>query len=189
MDTVTAYQKRIRQLDWKGLRKLWQQILSPDSVQERGDRESWERGKALEYLVLRAFELDGAQVRWPYDVRDGHQVLEQIDGAVYAGGLACLVECKDTGKPINVEPIAKLWTLLHRRPPGVVGLIFSRSGYTAPALTLTHTLVPRSILLWSGEEVAHVLERENAAEALALKYRHCVEHAVADYDVREVGIP
>jgi hypothetical protein len=45
----------------KKLTKLWSEIL---------DRETphWESGKALEYFVLRAFELEGATVRYPYEV-------------------------------------------------------------------------------------------------------------------------
>ena len=49
----------------------------------------------LEYLVIRAFEVEGAPVTYPYTVFVGGTVVEQIDGAVYTDGLSCLVECKD----------------------------------------------------------------------------------------------
>ena len=38
----------------------------------------------------------------------GEDEVEQIDGIVYAEGLACLVESKDQIKAVNFEPIAKL---------------------------------------------------------------------------------
>jgi hypothetical protein len=36
---------------------------------EAGNTSGWAPGKAFEYLVLRAFQLEGAEVRWPYSVR------------------------------------------------------------------------------------------------------------------------
>jgi hypothetical protein len=52
---------RIGQLDWNGLRTLWTQIAT-------GNANDWDAGKALEYLVIRAFEIDPAEkatVRYP----------------------------------------------------------------------------------------------------------------------------
>lgn len=58
---------------------------------EAGNTPGWEPGKALEYFVLRAFQLEEAQVTFPY-----------------CDGLACLTECKDTAYRANIEPIAKM---------------------------------------------------------------------------------
>jgi hypothetical protein len=69
------------------LRELFAQI-------EARDTPGWEPGRAFEYLVLRLFELDGAIVRWPYEVDLHGHVVEQIDGAVKVAGLHGLLECK-----------------------------------------------------------------------------------------------
>ena len=89
--------------------------------------EGWEPGKAFEYLILRAFELEGAVVTWPYVIRlspsETGGDTEQIDGAVYVDGLACIVEAKDTANTTRIEPIAKMRNQLLRRPSSSVGLI------------------------------------------------------------------
>lgn len=171
------FAERVCRLGWSDLRDLWQRILL-------GTADEWPSGKAFEYLVLRAFELDGAVVRWPYTVTIGDETAEQIDGAIHIGALSCLVECKDTADRINIEPIAKLRNQLLRRPAGVIGLVFSRSGFTAPALTLAQFVAPQTILLWTGDEVDHLLKKESINTALMKKYRHCVETGTPDYDAR-----
>jgi hypothetical protein len=55
---------RIKLLNWDGLRELWKGIKA-------GNVPDWDEGEALEYLVLRAFELDSREavlVRYPYEV-------------------------------------------------------------------------------------------------------------------------
>jgi hypothetical protein len=175
------YVERIRKLDWEGLRSLWQQI-------ETRSTPSWTDGKALEHLVLRGFELGGATVQWPYEVRVAGEPMEQIDGAVHFGSLSCLVECKDTAEKVNVEPIAKLRNQLLRRHASSVGLLFSTGGFTESALTLAQYLAPQSVLLWKGAEIAFHLEREDFCSALLLKYRHSIETGVPDHDLREAGV-
>src|SRR4051812_40708911 len=109
----------------------------------------------MEYLVLRAFQLDGAVVRWPYVVHEDGEEIEQIDGVVYFDSVAGMIECKDTDKPTNIEPVAKLRNQLLRRPSGTIGVVFSRSGFTEAASLLARFIAPQTILLWSGDEVAY----------------------------------
>jgi hypothetical protein len=178
-----TYQAMIEQYSWEDLRQLWQAI-------GRRDTPEWEAGKAFEYLVLRAFQLDGAQVRWPYSVRLFNQaeVVEQIDGAVHWEGLSCLVESKDLGDDkIAIAPIAKLRNQLLRRPAGTIGLMFSRTGFTDPARFLAHFALPQEILLWDGEIIEYALQQEKICEFLRSKHRVCVETGLVDYDVREEG--
>ena len=104
--------RRIRMLNWEGLRDLWDQSAS-------GRTPAWPPGKAFEYLILRAFELDGATVRWPFDVTLHDSVIEQIDGAVYAAPLMP-VEAKDSTSAVDVAVLAKLRTQLARRPSGTI---------------------------------------------------------------------
>jgi hypothetical protein len=173
--TAEEYQYQIEALQWDGLRSLWTEI-------ERRNTPGWEPGKAFEYLVLRAFQLDGARVRWPYSVKLFDEELEQIDGVVYCGGLACLVESKDfTDFLVSVEPIAKLRNQLLRRPGNALGLIFSRTGFTSPARKQSYFALPQTILLWEGKEVEYALEQESICSPLLEKYCFCVEEGLTDY--------
>lgn len=171
------YEERIQQLDLYGLRALWKQII-------HGETPEWPDGKAFEYLTLRAFQLTGAEVRWPFSVKIHKEVVEQIDGTVYTGGLSCLIECKDSAEPKSIEVISKLRNQLLRRHGAAIGMVFSRSGYTSPALTLAQFVAPQTILLWNGEEIAYCLEKGNMGEALIQKYRRHIEQGIADYDIR-----
>jgi hypothetical protein len=172
------YVDRIRQLDWPGLRRFWTQIEAGAS--------GWPPGKALEHLVLRAFELSGAAVRWPYDVFIDGAIVEQIDGAVHLNGLSCIVECKDTAGQTNTDAVAKLRNQLLRRPAGTIGLMFSRTGFTHSATVLAEFLAPQCVLPWDGEEIAYMLEREDFTLALVAKYRRSIEHgSTRDFDIRQ----
>lgn len=167
---------RAQALGFAELRELWEAI-------QAGSAGDWPPGKALEHLVLRAFEIEGAEVTWPYPVSRDGETLEQIDGAVHVEGLHCLIESKDTDGAVNLEPIAKLRNQLLRRHSSVVGCVFSRSGFTQPASTLAQFVGPQLILLWTGPEISYVLEREAFIRALRRKYRVAIEHATPDHDV------
>ncbi|MEM9538236.1 MAG: restriction endonuclease [Cyanobacteria bacterium P01_E01_bin.42] len=183
MATAAEYEGAIAALGWEGLRSLWQNI-------EQGTTDSfWESGKAFEYLVIRAFQLDGAAVRYPYSVRLFEDNVEQIDGAVYCNGLSCIVESKDLAQKVKIEPIAKLRNQLSRRPASTIGLVFSREGFTNSARTLVTFSAQPTILLWNGEEVQYSLEQERIGEFLTDKYRACVEEGIPDFDFRRGNIP
>lgn len=153
---------------WPELRQLWTRIQ---------ERRATERppGKALEYLVLRAFELDGAFVRSAYVVRLDGEPLEELDGAIYVGSMRCIVECKDRRDPLGVEALAKLRNQLLRRPAGMLGVLFSTSGYRESAITLARFSGQQPIVLWYPQEITRMLELENPCAMLNLKYRFCVE--------------
>ncbi|MGB0383394.1 MAG: restriction endonuclease [Ardenticatenaceae bacterium] len=171
-----SYQQKISEYDWDDLLNFWKSI-------ESGNIPGWQPGEALEYLVLRAFQLEGATVRWPYYVTFNEEQIEQIDGAVYSDGLSCLIECKNTTKSIKVEPIAKLRNQLLRRPSAAVGLFFSRSGFTKSATSVVQFMAPQTILLWAGYEIAYALENKSMRRTLVAKYRRCIEEGLPDYDI------
>jgi hypothetical protein len=137
--------------------------------------EGWEPGRALEFLVLRAFELEGAEVVWPYVGMD-----EQVDGCMYVDGLTVLIECKDWVRPVDVTPLARLKLRLDMRPPGVVGLLFSRGEFTKPAEAWVLRNPERNLLLWSGEEISLALEYGLRA-GLRVKWRRAVERGELGY--------
>jgi hypothetical protein len=179
MATAEEYEVRIQQLDdWNKLRKFWETIKVRDTP-------GWDQGRAFEYLVLQAFHLDGGIVRWPYSVMLENEVIEQIDGAVHMGRFSCLVESKHTVEAVAIAPLAKMRNQLLRRHSGMIGLIFSYSGFTEPTLLLAQYLAPQSILLWTGDEVEQVLQDEKIAEYLEYKYRSCVETGIPDTSIRK----
>ena len=183
MASENEYKRRIDKYDLARLLHLWEAVKA-------GNTPDWEPGKAFEYLVLRAFQLEGADIRWPYMVKIHDVQIEQIDGVVYSDGLACLVECKDHEQPVAYAPIARLRSQLLRRPAGAIGIVFSgRSEFTDPALTLTRFTAPQTILLWRPDDVDYVLSQRRMRRALIEKYRHCVENGVPDYNVRSEEVP
>ena len=182
MTTDADYEQKIRSYDWSALRRLWHEIVERSTA-------DWAPGKAFEYLVVRMFELDGADVKYPYKVtqrtmEDKQELIEQIDGIVYMESLSCVVESKDTDGTVNVEPIYKLRNQLLRRPSGVIGSLFSRSGFTDPAITLASFTMPQAILLWEGDEVEEILRKEYICSFMVTKLRRCIETGSPKYDIR-----
>jgi len=170
MTTELEYQKLIQCYDWDNLFTLWQDIQNENTP-------NWSNGKALEYLILRSFQLEQAEVRYPYSVpmKNSNYPVEQIDGVIYFDNIACLIECKDTTEAINFEPIAKLRSQLMRRPPTTIGSIFSMGGVTAPALMLLDSIQPQTILIWEKAEINYCLENKNFCTSLIKKYRAEIE--------------
>lgn len=185
MATDEEYRERIEQYSWDDLLTLWQMINGEDMT-------DWPPGKAFEYLILRAFQLEGAYVDWPYTVTVGdvtgskvEGAVEQIDGFVHtADGLACLVECKSYREDkANLESIAKLRNQILRRSHSVIGVVFSRSGFTDPAQLLARFTAPQMILLWDGEEVEIALQNRWFCRGLMAKYRVCLAKGLPNYHI------
>jgi hypothetical protein len=173
-------EKTIQAMDWADLRELWGKIKT-------GSDTGWDSGRAFEYLVPRAFQLDGARVRWPYRILLHEEVVEQFDGVVEAAGLYCLLESKDWSKPISIDPIAVLRNQLLRRPAATIGMVFSRSGYAEAALLLAGYLGGQTILLWHPGEITLALNEERIVPLLAAKYRACVESGIHDANTEHMG--
>ena len=179
MPTAAEYEVMIQRLDdWDKLRTLWDKIKA-------GDTPDWPPGKAFEYLVLQAFKLDAGVVRWPYEVTLENEVVEQIDGAVHIGRFSCVLESKHTSKPVAIAPLAKMRNQLLRRHSGTIGLIFSYSGFTPPALILAQYIAPQAILLWRAEDMDQVFEDKKILDFLEFKYRSCVETGLPDASIQK----
>ena len=173
-------ESEVRQLDWEELTELWENI-------KKGETPNWNAGKALEYLILRAFQLCQADVTFPYTVKLEHvNINEEIDGLIYYNGLSCMIECKDHSDKINFEPVAKLRSQLMRRPSSTIGSIFSRSNFSLPTIVLSHFIAPQTILLWTADDIDDAIEKRNIGEALIQKYRHCIEHGNPYFDLKVV---
>lgn len=179
--TEREYEQRIRTYDWQQLNELWQAIMNKDTL-------GWDKGKALEYLVVRMFELSGATVRYPYSVYEDKKQIEQIDGVIHYNHLSCVLECKDQAEPVNFEPIAKLRSQLMRRGVTTLGCIFSMSNFTESALILTKTLNPQVILLWYPEEIELCIARQDIIKALVRKHHYYVERGKLDTNISITGL-
>lgn len=162
----------VRSMGWAALSDVWARVRVGKEV------ASWPPGKAFEYLILRVFELEGAQVVWPY-----RGWLEQVDGGVYVEGLSCLIECKHWKEPLDYTPIARFKARVDRRPPATVGLLFSVSGFTIPALNEAQVQPVRNVLLWARSDVDLAL-RWGMRAALRVKWRKAVEEAEMDYELK-----
>lgn len=147
------------------LRALWRRIKARKGM---GD---WPPGRALEFMILRAFQLERARVVWPYV-----NATEQIDGAIHTDGLACIVETKDHSESISFEAIAKLALQLQRRPGAALGLIFSTSEFSLSVIKTVSVHPIRNILLWQGSDIDLALKHGMRA-ALRIKWRKAVETA------------
>lgn len=177
--TEDDYKIAIKKLGWDELEKLWHERRTNPELQKQ-----WKKGKFFEYAILRAFEIEGAEVKYPFNVPyplaidDEKEVVEQIDGIIYENGLTVLAESKDyEDDKIDIEPLAKLQVRLKRRPTPVIGCIFTATGFTLPAQILIESLMPHTILLWNNADIELCLERHCFRKGLHLKYRNMIEEA------------
>jgi hypothetical protein len=181
MPTAAQNEQMIARMRYPGLMRLWDQILA------KGTAPAWDPGKALEYLVLRAFQLEGAFVTWPYQISAGKGTIEQIDGVVYVEGIACILECKDHADRMDYDAIAVLRDQINRRPAGTFGSCISTSGFTVTALQLV-TYGRQEIAVWTKEDLDYALRRRKMLLGLHAKYRWCVESAMPDLDLKAAKI-
>jgi hypothetical protein len=170
MPTTDEYRIKIRRNQRRGLLRLWNGILN-------GNTPGWGDGKAFEFLVLRAFELEGATIRWPYSVDIAGLNVEQIDGAIHFEDInfSILAEFKDSSKTLNIEPVSKLRNQLLRRPAGAIGSIFTTNGFSEASLLLAQFISPQTILLWERDNIEFCLRRGEFRDGLLKKYRHTIE--------------
>ncbi|MFP2930856.1 restriction endonuclease [Pyxidicoccus sp. 3LG] len=173
MDEVgrrAVYRERVRALDSAGFHRMWQ------VVHERDNLVGWPSGKALEYLLLRAFQLEGAEVTWPYEVRKDGALLEQIDGAVYFDGLSCLIEARDWQASLDFLVIAQMKARLLRRPRMTLGAVFATGTFTEASVQMAEFVPPPDVLLWNGDEISWAIEHGTLREGMRRKLRYAVEN-------------
>lgn len=177
MGVEESYKTEIQKIqDLNSLQAFWLRVNRGEMV------DGWPSGKAFEYIVLRAFELDpSAEVEYPYPVELlDVDVVEQIDGfiRISRSGINAMVESKDYGKNISISSIYKLRSQLARRPSGLVGCFFSREDYTPSAKLLSHFLFPQTILLWSGNDIDFCFENAYFVKGLEEKYDFALKHGI-----------
>lgn len=157
---------KIRSYNWSKLLKLWKDIKA-------GNTPTWASGKALEYMFVRAFDLNNAQVAFPYSNKL-LQSQEQFDGFVYLSflGSGFIVECKDWSTPVSFDELSKLHGRLLYRTPSTYGIFVSKTGFTPSAMELLHLLSPHKILLWTFNDIDECFKNHKFVKALAYKYHY-----------------
>lgn len=177
----------------RDLLELWKK-RNTDAV-----KKEWPSGKLLEFVVLRAFELEDASVTYPFSVWDDAVVdneakmiqREQLDGAVYVDSLHTLIECKDYAKtkdPINVDALAKLKFRLSTRPSNVFGMFFSTTDYTHPAELLLPFMRPETIILWCKDDIECCLKYECFVECMRknIEWQSRMENTIISFTLKRI---
>lgn len=186
MATSSEYESFIKGRYREGLISLWESYL-----RDEYDKEFWQDGKLLEYIVLRGFELERENcVTYPYDVTDKDfnydKPIEQIDGAVHVDEMHALVECKDYDKAkIKVEPLTKMRNQLARRHGSVFGIFFSATPLTTPAQIQVKFMAPQLIIIWLKEDIDYCIRNGKFIDCMREKYRQAVEHCEYIYPYSE----
>lgn len=147
------------------LLRIWARIKARQPI------PGWPQGKPFEYLVVRAFDLEGLRIRWPYAVtyRQKLGIVEQNDGFIYLGDRPFLVESKDLSDPLEVESVAKLRFRLESRPPGTMGVLFNSSRFSLATEVFAQFAVPLNVVLWRGQDFDYALPIAQMAAGLQAK--------------------
>lgn len=161
-------------------------IRGHDMVAEK-DPPNWDGGQAFEFMMLRFFELDGAEVTYPYGPIVGLDgMTQETDGFIYTDKVRCLVESKDWSSPVKMSTVAKLKDRMLHRNTQLIGCIFcSRNGFSKSALSAAFLEQSRyNILLWGSDEINALIQgpRGNFVEALHTKYRYSLEKLIPYFD-------
>ncbi len=169
-----AMEAHARKWNASDLKTRWLDIKSKTPI------PGFSSGKALEYLIIRAFEIEGADVRWPYEVTHPQKTgtMEQIDGFIYVDGRPYLIECKDLADPVAIETIAKIRFRLEARPPETLGLVFSMKDYTTPTEIYTQFAVPKNVMLWGLADMEYAINAGKAKAGLNAKRKYIFEHGL-----------
>lgn len=160
--------KRIQTYDWAKLERLWVKIKA-------GVKTRWPDGKALEYMFVRAFDLEGAEVVYPYN-NLALRAQEQLDGYVFVKdlGVGFIIECKDWSVNVSFDELAKLHGRLLYRMSSTYGIFLSKTGYTSSAMELTYMVNPHNILLWSSDDIDECFKNHKFLKALQYKYQYAM---------------
>lgn len=159
---------------YQDLLTLWQEIQAGQPI------PGWSPGKAFEYLVIAAFHLEQAEVRWPYAVTFPQKwgMMEQLDGMVYLRDRPFIIESKDLSESLAIEAVAKLRFRLERRPMATMAVLFSTSGFSLPTEIFTQFASPMNVLLWDGRDLDVALRSRSMLRSLQLKFQFASEHGL-----------
>jgi hypothetical protein len=178
-------------VDWraknlKELRKIWDDLHpeSDDVEVERFFRNvlltPTQAGDVFERWVIEAFRLSGmvGHTAFRVPLRTSANTQEQIDGLIFDGWQAFLVEAKFWTPGVDFSPIVVFNDIVDSRPAGTLGLFFSAFGYTGPAKDCAELLRPIRVLLFDRDDLNWALQQEpfkgSMKEMVRRKWLHAV---------------
>lgn len=172
--TAKGLEMEARAWERADLLRIWDAIKAGQSI------AGWPPGKAFEYLVVRAFEIEGARVLWPFEVVYPQKfgTMEQVDGVVYLGERAFLLESKNQSEAMAVEAVARLRMRLESRPPGTMGVLFSVQNFTLPTEVFAQFATPLNVLLWENTDLDLALTNASMVASLRTKLEHATENGL-----------
>lgn len=175
--TAKDLQREAEKWSHQDLLSLWKQIKAGTRIPGFAD------GKAFEYLVIRAFQIEKTEARWPFQVTYPQRfgVMEQIDGVVHLPQRAFLIESKDLSEPAAIESVAKLRFRLESRPPSTMGVLFSVRDFTLPTEVFTQFASPLNVLLWGSSDLDIALASKSMTEGLRQKLEFATEYGLPLY--------
>ncbi len=104
--------------------------------------------------------------------------MEQVDGVVYLGERAFLLESKNLSEPMAVEAVARLRMRLESRPPGTMGVLFSVQDFTLPTEVFTQFATPLNVLLWENTDLDLALTNASMVASLRAKLEYATENGL-----------
>lgn len=125
------------------------------------ESNSQKRGKALEGVLNRLFDLNGILIRDAFSIKgpQSEGVVEQIDGVIKIEGNIYLVEMKWWNEPLGVGEISHHLARIFNRGQAR-SIVISASGYTEPAITICkEALNQKVIVLCKLEEIVLLVEQ------------------------------
>lgn len=144
-----------------------------------GEKDVWKRGKALEGVLNRLFDLNGMLVREAFVLEgdSGEGVVEQIDGVVEIDGELYLVETKWWDQRLGTAEVSQHLVRVVGRGQAR-GIFISASGYTDPAIfKCREFLRDVVVVLCELEEIVHLL---NQGGDLKAYFKEKIRAAVID---------
>lgn len=175
--TAESMRKEAEKWTRTDLLRLWA------DVKEHKEVPNWNVGKAFEYLVIQAFRLETPRARWPFHVTYPQKfgMMEQLDGIVFLGERAFLIESKQLSQPAAIEAVAKLRFRLESRPPGTMGVLFSVDGFSTQTEIFAQFAVPMNVLLWDRTDLDIALEKGAMVATLEQKLEYAIEEGLPLY--------
>ncbi len=157
--------------EWRG------KVALSDEFGKIRDLQPHERGRKFQALVGNMLNKNG----WSSEVsvRTSH---EEMDVVFTKGREYYLVECKWESDPVEAPVVRELFGKLSNRV-GVVGAIFSMSGFTRGAIEQAKEYASRKIIIFfgPGDFAKLVDEGQDFDEMLAIKYKAYVTRTKVEY--------
>jgi restriction system protein len=137
-----------------------------------GEQNPHRRGKALEGVLNRLFEVEQILIRDAFEIRDQdatRDTIEQIDGAIELDGRVYLVEMKWWSQPLGRGEVASHLVRVYGRGD-VGGILISNSPYHPSAIAdCKDALTSKTVVLVELREIVQALNLDRSVRQLLVK--------------------